>query len=136
MHNAPTGPRPKTPVNKSNPRSWKLAARICKLPWMSGFPIRSPASKVQGLVYFGRMLDKIRLHAEGKLPEDYRPNLGEKMDSHCVNFLRVRYDQLVERLKEGGADEEILRWCLTHGRQPSQEDVMVWNEFMRKRGWN
>src|SRR3954471_14822298 len=103
---------------------------------MSGFPIRSPAAKVQGLVYFGRMLDKIRLHAEGKLPEDYRPNLGQKMDSHCVNFLRVPYDQLVERVKEGGADEEILRWCLTHGRQPSQEDVLVWNEFMRKRGWN
>jgi len=32
--------------------------------------LRSPSAKVGGLVYFGSMLDKIRLHAAGKLPSD------------------------------------------------------------------
>ena len=31
--------------------------------------LRSPSAQVKGLVYFGRMLDKIRLNAAGKLPE-------------------------------------------------------------------
>jgi hypothetical protein len=34
---------------------------------MQKFPLRSPPEKVGGLVHFGRMLDKIRLHARGEL---------------------------------------------------------------------
>jgi gluconokinase len=30
--------------------------------------LRSPHDKTGGIVYFGRMIDKIRLHAEGRLP--------------------------------------------------------------------
>ena len=82
------------------------------------------------------MLDKIRLHAMGELPADYHANLGKGFDEKCVTFLRVDYDQLVRRMKEGGTDEEILEWCFTSGRQPSEDDIYVWNEFMRKRGWN
>ncbi len=33
--------------------------------------LRSCYAKVGRLIYFGRMLDKIRLHASAKLPEDY-----------------------------------------------------------------
>ena len=38
--------------------------------------LRSPYAKVGGLVYFGRMLDKIRQHAKGQLRPDYQTNLG------------------------------------------------------------
>jgi gluconokinase len=53
-----------------------------------------------------------------------------------VNFLRINYDQLVERVKRGAKDEETLQWCFDQGRRPDENDVYVWNEFMRKRGWN
>ena len=99
------------------------------------FP-RSPSDKVGGLFYFARMLDKIRLHAKGELPSDYHANLGKGFDEKSVKFLRVEYDELVERIKQGGTDEEILEWCFTVGRKPSEDDIYVWNEFMRKRGWN
>jgi hypothetical protein len=99
-------------------------------------PLRSPSGKVGGLFYFGRMLDKIRLHAKGELPSDYHANLGTGFDEKSVKFLRVDYDWLVERVKQGGTDEEILDWCFTVGRKPSEDDIYVWNEFMRKRGWN
>jgi gluconokinase len=82
------------------------------------------------------MLDKIRLHAKGELPSDYHANLGKGFDEKCANFLRTNYDQLVERVNRGGTDEEILQWCFDHGRRPDEKDVYVWNEFMRKRGWN
>ena len=103
---------------------------------MNKLPVRSPFHKVEGLVYFGRMLDKIRANAKGTLSPDYQPNLGKGFDQLCVAFLRVDYRQLTERVKQGGTDEEILHWCLSMGRQPSEDEVYVWNEFMRKRGWN
>ena len=103
---------------------------------MSQLALRSPSEKVGGLFYFGRMLDKIRLHAKGELPSDYHANLAKGFDEKCVRFLRVNYDELVERVKKGGTDEEILQSCFEKGRRPNADDICVWNEFMRKRGWN
>jgi hypothetical protein len=103
---------------------------------MSQVALHSPSEKVGGLFYFGRMLDKIRLHAKSELPSDYHANLGKGFDEKCVRFLRVNYDELAERVKKGGNDEEILQWCFSVGRPPSDDDLYVWNEFMRKRGWN
>ena len=57
--------------------------------------LRSPYLKVGRLVYFGRMLDKIRLHAAGKLPPEYVANLGDSspgvFDTRCCSFLRVKF---------------------------------------------
>ena len=98
--------------------------------------LRSPASKVGGIVYFGRMLDKIRRNVKGELSPDYQANLGRGFDSSCCTFLRVDYQQLSERVKDGGTDDEILQWCFSVGNRPSEDEAYVWNEFMRKRGWN
>ncbi len=32
---------------------------------------------------------------------------------------------------QGGADEALFRWACTHGRQPSNKDVEIWNAFKR-----
>ena len=93
--------------------------------------LRSPRETVGGLVHFGRMLDKIRLHAQGKLPADYVPNLGKGFDGRCVD-----YSALVARVQAGGTDEELLAWCYENGRKPTEEEMEVWNAFMSKRGWN
>jgi hypothetical protein len=103
---------------------------------MATVALRSPNEKVGGLFYFGRMLDKIRLYGRGELPSDYHENLGKGFDEKCVTFLQIDYDQLAKQVKHGGRDEEILQWCFDNGRRPSEDDVYVWNEFMRKRGWN
>src|SRR5207249_602110 len=103
---------------------------------MATVALRSPSEKMGDLFYFGRMVDKIRLHAQGELPSDYHANLGKGFDEKCVKFLRVHYDQLVDRVNQGGTDAEILDWCFTVGRKPTEDDIYVWNEFMRKRGWN
>ena len=99
--------------------------------------LRSPADKVGGLVYFGRMVDKIRLHHAGQLPPGYQPNLGVGFDERCVHFLRVSYRSLVDRVAANGhhSDEQLLNWALTEGRHPDDQEMLVWNEFMRKRGW-
>ena len=98
--------------------------------------LRSPANQVGGLVYFGRMVDKIRLHQAGKLPEDYQSNLGTGFDERCIRFLRISYQDLVDRVKVGhDSDEILLEWALNEGRHPDEEDIEIWNGFMTKRGW-
>ena len=98
--------------------------------------LRSPGETVGGIVYFGRMVDKIRLHGAGQLPEDYAPNLGTGFDGRCCNFLGIAYPALVEEVRRGGSDDALLDWAFTHGNRPGEEAIEVWNEFMRKRGWN
>jgi gluconokinase len=104
---------------------------------MAIFPARSPTEKVGGLVYFGRMLDKIRAHDRGELPADWVPNLGKGFDGRCIRFLGLEYQDVVDRvLKGSGSDDEVLQWAFERGRKPSDEQVEIWNEFMRKCGWN
>jgi gluconokinase len=102
---------------------------------MKEFPVRSPAEKLGGLVYFGRMLDKIRVHARGKLPADYQPNLGKGFDAKCCAFLNVDYDDVVRQVKTGAGDETMIEWAFADGRRPSETEITMWNEFMRKFGW-
>jgi Domain of unknown function (DUF5069) len=96
--------------------------------------LRLSAEQVGGIVFFGRMLDKIRLHAQGKLPADY--NRGPGFDGRVCRFLRVEYPAVVEHTLAGGSDEEILAWCFAHGRKPNDEDILIFNAFLSKRGWN
>jgi len=97
--------------------------------------LRGPREGVDGLVYFGRMVDKVRLEQAGKLPEDYRSNLGEGFDKACCNFLGVSYEKLRTRVREGGTDEEILDWCGKVGRVRDQEEKRIWGVYLAKRGW-
>jgi hypothetical protein len=104
---------------------------------MEVFP-KSPSEMVGGLRYFGRMLDKIRLHARDELSSDYHANLGHRKaaDGTMCNFLRIDYEQLRERVLEGGTDEEILEWCYQNGRRLNDGDLFIWNNFSAKLGWN
>lgn len=101
--------------------------------------LRSPSETVGGIVYFGRMLDKIRLHEEGNLPEDWATMVGDShagsFDSRCCTFLHIDYADLRNETLKGGGDDAVLEWAYSHGRRPSADEIEVWNGFMMKRGW-
>ncbi len=96
---------------------------------------RSPQERVAGIVYFGRMLDKIRLRAAGELHPDLQANLGIGFDQRCADFFHISYPDLAAEVMMGMSDEDALAWCGQHGRKPSETEIFVWSEFMRKRGW-
>lgn len=96
---------------------------------------RSAYDRTGDIVYFARMLDKIRLHAAGKLFADYHANLGVGFDGRCCRFLGVKYEVVRERVLAGASDEEVLAWCFANGRRPAEEEIFIWNSFMMKRGW-
>ncbi len=99
--------------------------------------LRSPREKLDGLYHFGRMLDKIRLHAAGQLPADYKLGEGDGSfwDGRLCRFLRVSYEDLKAQVTDGATDEEIVVWCHQQGREVNDEDKMILNTFFEKRGW-
>jgi gluconokinase len=104
--------------------------------FMKDVGLRSPCAKVGGLVYFGRMVDQIRAHAKGQLPREYQASLGKGLDEHCVNFLGVSYDLLVQYVTAGLSDAAMLQSCFGMGHRPSEAEIYMWNEFMLKQGWH
>ena len=101
--------------------------------------LRSPYDTVERLVHFGRMIDKIRLHAAGKLPAEYQSLLGganpNGFDARCCRFLQVDYELLAAQAKKGGTEEELFRWACMQGHKPSGGEMEIWNAFMQKHGW-
>ncbi len=102
--------------------------------------LRSPYSKVGRYVYFGRMLDKIRLHAAGLLPADYACNIGDDkpgmFDTRCCRFLHIPYEELKLKVLGGASDLETLAWVEEKGAKRSDEEAYMFNCFLMKRGWH
>jgi len=96
----------------------------------------SPYETCHGLVYFPRMIDKIRLHASGELGADYVPNLGKGFDVRCCSLLGVDYNELANAVSSSKTDEQAWEWVLQNGKALTEEQIEVWNGFMTRRGWN
>ena len=95
----------------------------------------SAFTKLGGLYFLPRTLDKIRKHARGGLHPDHHEFLGRGFDGRLCHFLGISYDDLKARVLEGGTDEEILAWCQEQGRRITEMDMLIWNGFSAKRGW-
>ena len=66
---------------------------------------RSPRDEVDGIVYFPRLCDKVRLHAAGTLSPDYHANLGSGMDLWTCQFLGVNYAPLADQIRARWVNE-------------------------------
>ena len=101
--------------------------------------LRSPYDKnAGGLHHLGRMLDKMRLKAAGRLPEDFQRNYGLSfgLDGLLCGFLGVSFEAIEARVLAGGTDAEVAEWIFTQGLRPNRAQTQVWNEYIRKLGWN
>src|SRR5437016_2101851 len=63
----------------------------------------------------------------------------ERLERSCRTFelgpTSRNYAALEAETLKGGSDEELLAWAFANGRQPSEEEIEVWNGFMTKYGW-
>ncbi len=80
------------------------------------------------------MFDKMRLHMSGELPEDYHELRGKGMDGRACSYLRIEYEEVLSLVREELTDEELAQWCLGNGRPLNEVDILIWNDFMTKRG--
>ena len=97
--------------------------------------IASCYEKTGGLFYFARMCSKIRLHDTGALPADYHSMLGDGFDGRTCRYLEVSYEDVKREVISGKSNEEALEWCQTNGRHLTDEQILIYNSFMSKRGW-
>lgn len=126
------GPEASPPIQLTLPERSGRVGGMSETPPV--FP-RSAYDAVGGLVYFARMLDKIRLHADGRLSAAYHPFLGEGFDGRMCRFLGVEYSQVRDRTLAGGSDEEILEWCRQIGHPRTEEELLWWSKCAAKTGW-
>src|SRR4051794_15645234 len=103
--------------HEHEPQSWQLSIKVVwpfqdkwtvdTLPVVRTFhhmQTKTPCSdyiETKGLIYFARMLDKIRLKAAGELAPEYFTGVEDPthFDARCTRFLGVNYDELVERTR-------------------------------------
>jgi gluconokinase len=99
---------------------------------------RSDYDATQGVLFFPRLLDKLRLKEQGLLPADYNYAGGpvhDCLDGYFCRFFGIDVTQLVARVRAGGSDDEILDWCFLNFGRPDEEKIKFWNHFLVKRGW-
>lgn len=96
----------------------------------------SDYQEVRGVIFFARMVQKIRLKAEGRLPVGYHVGMAEPacFDARFCRFWDVDYDHIVALTLAGLTDEQVFD-ALFAGRRLNPEHILFWNGFLSKRGW-
>ncbi|HTD85633.1 MAG TPA: DUF5069 domain-containing protein, partial [Candidatus Binatia bacterium] len=61
--------------------------------------------------------------------------LGKGFDGRTCRYLAVRYDDVKAQVLSGKSDQEVLEWCQIKGRRLTDEEILIYNSFMSKRGW-
>ena len=99
--------------------------------------MRSPWDKLGGILHFGRRLNKIRLFHQGRLPRAWVEAKGSVpgFDGACCRLLQIDHEALERETVKGGSDDQMLEWAFTHGRNPSDEEIEIWNDYVSKRCW-
>lgn len=95
----------------------------------------SPLKETDGLIYFARLCDKIRLNQRGDLPDAYIANLGGGMDLWCCQFLGVTYESLKAKVLEGADDQTALNWAKESGTERDENEQTWWTAYMKGRGF-
>ena len=95
----------------------------------------SPKLELEGVIYFPRLCDKIRLMQAGELHEEYHANLGRGMDLWTCQFLGVEYESLAALVRAGASNEETLDWARENGVSRPEHECHWWRSYMLTRGF-
>jgi hypothetical protein len=101
-------------------------------PDLTQRPPRSSRCRLGGYALLPRMLDKGRATLAGKNGE-YHYNCP--LDQHIINFIGIDANQLLDQLKQGKGDGEILEWVNANAKnkRPAWE-ILQWSNFQDCRG--
>jgi hypothetical protein len=92
-------------------------------------PLRSPRETLGGYVILPRLIDKVRMHTQGKLPPEYIGNLfkpGTTLDGRLLTFTGLDAEELRRAILAAKTDEEILAWVEKHARPHTDDDKRRW----------
>ncbi|MBI3607930.1 MAG: DUF5069 domain-containing protein [Nitrospirae bacterium] len=91
--------------------------------------LRSPRETLGGYVILPRLIDKVRLHAQGTLPEDYVGQLlmpAPALDGRLLAFTGLDAERLREAILSARTDDPVLSWVERHARPHSDSEKCAW----------
>ena len=94
---------------------------------------RSPRESMAGWVYLPRFIDKIRLHAAGKLHADYIENFTKGFDEAWLKAAGVQAEAFIRIVRDTLTDGEVYDWMLKNV-QKSESEKAAFNQFILNRG--
>lgn len=96
------------------------------------FP-RSARETMAGWVHLPRFIDKIRLHAAGKLPADYQENFTKGFDGEWLKASGVNAQEFIAFVKTTVTDGEVCDW-VSKNVQRTPEQKSAYNQVVLNRG--
>lgn len=91
--------------------------------------IRSPRETLGGYCFLPRLIDKIRSHSLGQLPQAYHENLlkeGMTFDGRFMNFAGVSPEGLRHAILASKTDGDVLSWVLENGQKKTKKEIEEW----------
>ena len=95
----------------------------------------SPRQELNGLPYFTRLCEKVRLFAAGDLHPELHANLGKGMDLWACQFLGVTYEDLKSKILSGTSNEESLAWAEETGQKRADFEKEWFSSYLLNRGF-
>jgi len=94
---------------------------------------RSGREMMCGWVYLPRFVDKIRLHAAGKLHADYQENFTKGFDGAWLKAAGVPADTFIQIVKDAITDGQVADWVAKNIKKTDAEKK-AFNDFVLNRG--
>ena len=94
-------------------------------------PLRSPRESLGGYILLPRLIDKVRLLAQGQLPETYAANvLGTEftLDGRFLSFTGLDAEALRRVILSSRTDDEVLAWVQEHAKPTTAVEKHTWAE--------
>ncbi|AKC82626.1 hypothetical protein IMCC26134_07325 [Verrucomicrobia bacterium IMCC26134] len=97
-------------------------------PDFTQHPPRSPRVKLGGFVHLPRMLDKARAVVSGNLGEFIFPC---PLDQRLFAFTGLKAEEILEEVKKGCSDTEMLSWVLANSNPIRQTwEITTWSDYL------
>lgn len=97
-------------------------------PNLTQRPPRSPRVRLGGYAMLPRILDKARASLAGQAG-DYK--FGNPMDRHFCAFTGIAQDALLEQVKGGAGDWDILLWVNAHANpRRLPHEIRSWSAWL------
>ena len=94
-------------------------------------PLRSPRETLGGYILLPRLIDKVRLLAQGQLPQAYATNVlgtGFTLDGRFLTFTGLNAEALRQVILSSLTDDEVLAWVQEHARPTTVAEKHTWAE--------
>ena len=92
--------------------------------------LRSPRERLGGYVILPRLIDKVRLHAQGLLPEPCRSVLrpGLPLDGRFLCLHRIATGGPSTAVLSNDDDEAILAWVTATALLHTSQEIEAWSD--------